>query len=110
MGTIITPFSPRTIMPSLILIDDANVELLQGVLAYHLTRGDRYSQSLFPPKSVKMLNGAYAMTSLEDGPSIAGSNIIEPFNVRVKNGVIHAIDTVIVDDNTFQSIVATCYP
>ena len=92
------------------LIDDANVELLQGVLAYHLTRGDRYSQSLFPPKSIKMLNGAYATTSLDGGRSIAGASIIEPFDVRVKNGVIHAIDAVIVDDGTFQNIVATCYP
>lgn len=40
---------------------------------------------------------------------IAGAKIIDPFDVRVRNGVIYAIDGVIVDEGTLQSIVATCF-
>lgn len=73
------------------LVDALEPEALTDILLYHVTRGNRLSQSLFPPKSVKMLNGDIAMTSvMGDKAYIDGAEILAT-NIRASNGVIHVI-------------------
>jgi uncharacterized surface protein with fasciclin (FAS1) repeats len=76
------------------LVDALPVDALTDVLLYHVTRGNRLSQSLFPPKSVDMLNGDTAMTSVMNGKAyIAGAEILAT-DIRASNGVIHVIGAV----------------
>jgi uncharacterized surface protein with fasciclin (FAS1) repeats len=78
------------------------------VLAYHLTEGRRFSNSVFNTnnqKSIEMLTGDYIFTTpdllIHDG---AGQEIevVPPFiNINASNGVIHVIDTVMLPFNPF---------
>ena len=77
------------------LVDALDKDTLTNILLYHVTRGDRQSQSLFPPKSVKMLNGDRTVTSIEDGkPFINDSEIIIK-DIRASNGIVHVINAVL---------------
>ena len=82
-------------------------EVLFDVLAYHVTEGRRFSNSVFNRNAVKqieMLNGQYVITNpgftLTD---IAGQEIsivvdedeAPVANINASNGVIHVIDTVL---------------
>jgi uncharacterized surface protein with fasciclin (FAS1) repeats len=68
-----------------------NPDLLTDVLLFHVTRGNRLSQSVFPPKGLLMLNGDTAFTSFINGaPAIDGQPILAT-NIRASNGVIHVI-------------------
>jgi len=62
------------------------------VLAFHVTRGVRLSQSVIGNKRILTLNGQSAIT---DGGTIEGATITGP-DLRARNGVIHVIDAVIV--------------
>ena len=85
----------------------ATPEVLFDVLAYHVTEGRRFSNSVFNAnavKPVKMLNGQFIITNpgltLTD---IAGQDVGIALddeeqllaNINAGNGVIHVIDTVL---------------
>lgn len=62
------------------------------VLAFHVTRGVRLSQSVVGQKEILMLNGQSAVT---DGVAIEGAGFVTT-DLRAKNGVIHVIDAVLI--------------
>jgi len=74
---------------------------LFSVLAYHLTDGRRFSNSVFNkknPKSIEMLSGD-SITTLPNLTIMDGAfQIVEPvpslININASNGVIHVISTV----------------
>ena len=78
-------------------------EVLTNILAYHVTDGRRFSNSLFnkrASKMVEMLNGQYVVTNpnltitANGNPDPVG--VVAPFvNINASNGVIHVIDTVL---------------
>ena len=75
---------------------------LFNVLAYHVTEGRRFSNSVFnrnSTKMVEMLNGQYVVTNPDlTINDIAGQSIgvVPPLvNINASNGVIHVIDTVL---------------
>lgn len=75
---------------------------LFNVLAYHVTEGRRFSNSVFNrnnTKLVEMLNGQYVVTNPDlTINDIAGQSVgVEPslVNVNASNGVIHVIDSVL---------------
>jgi len=77
-------------------------ETVFNVLAYHVTAGRRFSNSVFNknnPKMIEMLNGGYVVANpdltLTDyaGQSVG---IVAPlFDINAKNGVVHVINTVL---------------
>jgi transforming growth factor-beta-induced protein len=79
------------------------------VLAYHVTDGRRFSNSVFnanSTKEIEMLAGGYITTtpdlSIIDGvPQVIG---VVPglVNINASNGVIHVIDTVMLPFNPFE--------
>jgi transforming growth factor-beta-induced protein len=78
-------------------------EALTNILAYHVTDGRRFSNSVFnanETKMVEMLNEQYIVTT-PDLTIIGNSNedpvgVVAPFvNINASNGVIHVIDTVL---------------
>jgi transforming growth factor-beta-induced protein len=84
------------------LVDDVFGEgTLFAVLAYHVTDGRRFSNSVFNKKNnkeVDMLAGGYITTTpslsiIDNAMQVVG--LVPPFiNINASNGVIHVIDTV----------------
>jgi len=75
---------------------------LLTVLAYHVTDGRRFSNSVFnrnSTKMVEMLTGDYIVTNpdltIDDGAGQSASAVLPLVNINASNGVIHVIDTVI---------------
>ena len=77
---------------------------LLGILAYHVTEGRRFSNSVFNrngnAKDIEMLLGSGYLTT--EGGMIYGAGnadpigIVDPFfDINASNGVIHVIDTVL---------------
>jgi len=78
-------------------------EALTNILAYHVTEGRRFSNSVFnkrATKMIEMLNGQYIVTNPDltiTGNGNAGPvGVVPPFvNLNASNGVIHVIDAVL---------------
>jgi uncharacterized surface protein with fasciclin (FAS1) repeats len=73
-----------------------------NILAYHVTEGRRFSNSVFGRRSVKMipmLNGQYIVTNpnltIEDNSGQTVRPVLPLVNINASNGVIHVIDTVL---------------
>ncbi len=75
---------------------------LANVLTYHVTDGRRFSNSLFNKKNSKdvaMLNGGEIMTNADltistSSDQTVGFPSLDLIDINASNGVIHAIDTV----------------
>lgn len=81
-------------------------ELLFTVLAYHVTDGRRFSNSVFnrnSAKEIEMLAGGYVVSFVDmiDGPLLHDADgqmagvVPGLFDINASNGVIHVIDTVL---------------
>ena len=86
------------------LLQVRNRELLKTILLYHAVEGGRDSASLLGTSGAKTLQGTRVDAELREGRfQIDGANVVAN-DVRVTNGVIHAIDRVLipegVDPNT----------
>jgi len=75
---------------------------LLTVLAYHVTEGRRFSNSVFNrngTKLVEMLTGDYVETSpnltIKDGAGQTATAVRPLVNINASNGVVHVIDTVL---------------
>ena len=73
-----------------------------NILAYHVTEGRRFSNSVFNRRSVKlveMLNGQYIVTNpdltIEDNAGQTARPVLPLIDIKASNGVIHVIDTVL---------------
>jgi uncharacterized surface protein with fasciclin (FAS1) repeats len=81
---------------------EATPDALFNILAYHVTEGRRFSNSVFNKRSTKMvemLNGQYIVTLGGKDPTITDNKgqTVRPIaaNINASNGVIHVIDTVL---------------
>lgn len=73
-----------------------------NILAYHVTDGRRFSNSVFNKRSTKMvemLNGQYIVTnpnlSINDNAGKTIRPVLPLVNINASNGVIHVIDGVL---------------
>jgi transforming growth factor-beta-induced protein len=73
-----------------------------NILAYHVTDGRRFSNSVFNKRSTKvieMLNGQFIVTNPDLSINDNAGNTIKPVlplvNINASNGVIHVIDGVL---------------
>ena len=81
---------------------ESNPTGLFNILAYHVTEGRRFSNSVFNKRSVKMvemLNDQYIVTNPNLTINDAAGRTINPVvpfvNLNASNGVIHVIDAVL---------------
>jgi uncharacterized surface protein with fasciclin (FAS1) repeats len=81
------------------LLSPAGRDTLVDILLYHVTDGRRFSNSVFGKndKTIEMLNGGMITThpnlTITDGQGQTITPVLA--NVNASNGVIHAIDTVL---------------
>jgi uncharacterized surface protein with fasciclin (FAS1) repeats len=71
------------------------VEDLTNILLYHVTRGNRLSQSVVGAREIAMLNGDKTAPSVRDDVAYLNDSKIVAADLRARNGVIHVIDTVL---------------
>jgi uncharacterized surface protein with fasciclin (FAS1) repeats len=95
----LTVFAPTDAAFAKLELDADNVcttfdaDTLSNILLYHVTRGNRLSQSVLGKNQILMLNGGRISVS-RTGEINGGSTIVTP-DIRASNGVIHIIDTVL---------------
>jgi uncharacterized surface protein with fasciclin (FAS1) repeats len=77
-------------------------DVVFNILAYHVTDGRRFSNSVFNKRSVKMvemLNGQYIVTNpnltINDNEGKTINPVSGKININASNGVIHVIDAVL---------------
>jgi uncharacterized surface protein with fasciclin (FAS1) repeats len=75
------------------ICETIDTETLSTILLYHVTRGNRLSQSVVGKNRILMLNGG--TISVSNSGQINDSSNIVAVNIRASNGVIHVIDTVL---------------
>jgi transforming growth factor-beta-induced protein len=77
----------------------ADKELLTSILLYHVASGEYFASDVVSRSSLTMLDGNVAPIN---GANIAGANIVVT-DIDVSNGVIHAIDSVMLPPATITS-------
>lgn len=82
------------------LVKPENKEMLKGILTYHVIDGEVLSGQLQNGQRVKTLNGAELTITLENGSvyitdAKGGRAMVTQADMKVDNGVIHAIDSVL---------------
>lgn len=82
------------------LVQPENKQALASILTYHVVEGEVLSGQLANGQVVKTLNGAELTVSLGDGmiyltDTKGGRAMVTKADMKVDNGVIHAIDKVV---------------
>jgi len=99
----LTVFAPTDDAFAAIGLDASNVgslptDFLTQVLVYHVARGERTAADVVPAERIRMLGGGFLYK--EAGSTTLVDNLGRPANiivtdVKAANGVIHAIDAVV---------------
>ena len=77
------------------LLRPENKDQLVGILTYHVVAGKTKSKELAGKSlSVATVNGAEVAIDGTDGVTVGGAKVVQA-DVRASNGIIHAIDTVL---------------
>lgn len=80
-------------------ISSLSEEQITEILSYHVVSGEVFSDQLSPEQSVDPLAGGQVFITTENGEvTVNGSASVVTADVDVSNGVIHAIDQVIIPD------------
>ncbi len=87
------------------LLASLTVEQLTEILLYHVAGGETFSNAIGEETTLETLEGGSIYLSAgEDGVSINNNSMVATADVDVSNGVIHAIDKVLLPD-AYGSIV-----
>ncbi len=82
----------------------ADKALLTDILLYHVIDGEQLAADVVAENHLTMKNGAIVPITTMGGAKIGGA-LITTTDLKVRNGVIHIIDTVIVPPPTIAEIV-----
>ena len=77
-------------------------ELLKKVLLYHVVAGELDAETLLRKRWVKTVNGAYVYVFDYRGTVFVGRSRVSAADVTASNGIIHAIDSVLIPYNLFR--------
>jgi uncharacterized surface protein with fasciclin (FAS1) repeats len=87
------------------LLMPENQDLLIDLLSYHVVPGEVTADDLRTPGSLDTLNGPVDVDSNREGVFINDASVVIP-DVEASNGVIHAIDTVLVPEGFVDELQA----
>jgi len=91
------------------LLQPEYVLLLQDILSYHYTYGKVLAEDLSNGQMITMANGKDVVVTISGGVFINENSQVEVADVMATNGVIHAIDNVLVPPGTdVQGFLAMC--
>ena len=76
-------------------VNDVPVDVLKQILLYHVVQGEVASQQLVAG-NVPTLAGENITLSTTGGIKVNTASVIQPFDVRATNGIIHTINEVLV--------------
>lgn len=68
---------------------------VKDILLYHVTPGRRMADSVLGARQIRMLNGDAIKPSVRNGQPYVNDSRIIAANVKASNGIIHAIDAVL---------------
>lgn len=85
---------PEGTVASLLLPE--NKEKLQGILTYHVVAGQVLSSDLSDGMEATTVNGASLTIQLRDGKVFVNDAEVVIADVLTDNGVVHAINTVLI--------------
>jgi len=94
---------PTDVLEALLLPE--NQDLLTEVLAYHVVPDTVTSSGLRSPRDLETLNGPVRVRSRQDEIIVNDANVILA-DVEASNGVIHAIDAVLIPDGLVETLTA----
>jgi uncharacterized surface protein with fasciclin (FAS1) repeats len=82
------------------LLKPENKEMLKGILTYHVVSGEVLSSELSNGQKIMTVNGGELMVAIEGGmvylvDAKQGRSMVTQADIKVDNGIIHAIDTVV---------------
>ncbi|MEX0722868.1 MAG: fasciclin domain-containing protein [Gracilimonas sp.] len=81
------------------LLASLSADQITEILTYHVLSGEVFSGDLSPEQAVESLSGGEVFVTVDNGEvSVNGSSNVVTADVDVSNGVIHAIDQVILPD------------
>jgi hypothetical protein len=82
-----------------------NKDLLTEVLAYHVVPDTVTSAGLRGPRDLETLNGPVNISSTRDELFVNDAQVIA-IDLEASNGVIHAIDAVLIPDGLVETLTA----
>lgn len=94
---------PTEVLEALLMPE--NKDLLTDVLTYHVVPDEVTSQRLSGPSDLETLNGPVSISSTDGELFVNDAMVIIP-DVDASNGVIHAIDTVLIPDGLVDELTA----
>jgi uncharacterized surface protein with fasciclin (FAS1) repeats len=94
---------PTEVLEALLMPE--NKDLLTDVLTYHVVPDEVTSQRLSGPSDLETLNGPVSISSTDGELFVNDAMVIIP-DVEASNGVIHAIDTVLIPDGLVDELTA----
>jgi uncharacterized surface protein with fasciclin (FAS1) repeats len=87
------------------LLMDENIEMLKGILTYHVVPGELRAADLSDGQVLETLAGAPLRVSINDGTVMVGGATVVTPDVAASNGIAHVIDSVLMPpaDDTHSS-------
>lgn len=77
------------------LLKPESKEKLQGILTYHVVKGNVMAADVVELESATTVNGQTVAIKTEDGNVMVGSSKVIATDIECSNGVIHVIDSVL---------------
>jgi len=86
------------------LINPANKELLARILNFHVVAGDNTADKVMAAKTLKTAEGGELRVTAADKAVKVNSANVTQADMKVANGVIHAIDAVVLPEITLPEV------
>ena len=78
------------------LLEKSNRDRLKDILAYHIVEGELSASDLATRSALTTLNGQRVSIALDNGSLMVDDALVVTPNIAASNGVIHAIETVLI--------------